>query len=250
MNYFESLAVQSFCFRDFKDNAEVADKVNAIGLSRIELCAVHADFTDESTFDTVIDTYRRAEVQIVGIGVQPFNNDLENERKFFEFAHRAGVRVISADFSVDSVPDAYRTAEKLAEQFDMRLAIHNHGGRHWLGCATMLGHVLEQTSDRIGLMLDTAWALDSGEDPVELTERFSDRIYGVHIKDFVFDQARKPKDVVVGQGNLDLPGLIKALQSIHFQGAPILEYEGDLQNPVPALTECVREIRKVAEGVG
>ena len=36
MNISESLAVQSYCFRHFKDNAEVADKVKAIGLSRIE----------------------------------------------------------------------------------------------------------------------------------------------------------------------------------------------------------------------
>ena len=250
MNISESLAVQSFCFRHFKDNAVVADSVNAIGLSGIELCGVHVDFTEESTFDSVIETYRKADVQIIGIGVQSFQNRPADERKFFEFARRAGVHVISADFSINCVPDAYRSAEKLADEFDIQLAVHNHGGRHWLGSATSLSHVFEQTSDRIGLMLDTAWALDSGEDPLAMAEQFGNRMYGVHVKDFVFDQARKPADVVVGRGNLDLPGLVRILQAIDFQGATILEYEGDIENPVPALTQCVQEIRNVVEHVG
>jgi hypothetical protein len=38
--------VQSYCFRHFKDNADVAQKVLEIGVKSIEVCAVHADFND------------------------------------------------------------------------------------------------------------------------------------------------------------------------------------------------------------
>ena len=49
-------------------------------------------------------------------------------------------------------------------------------------------------------------------------------------------------DVVIGTGILDLPALVTALGEVGFSGVPIIEYEGDVTNPVPALTECVREI--------
>ena len=85
--------------------------------------------------------------------------------------------------------------------------------------------------------------LDSGEDPLQVAERFKERLYGVHIKDFVFDRDGKPRDVVVGTGNLDLQGLMHYLKSIDYQGFVTLEYEGDMDNPVPALSECVAAIQ-------
>jgi inosose dehydratase len=241
----DSLAVQSYCFRGFKDNAEVAKMVKAIGLGRIELCGVHANFTDENTFDGVIETYRRAGVEIIGIGVQGFRNDPATEEKFFRFARQAGVKVMSVSFDPKTVPASFRAAETLADKYDINLAIHNHGGRHWLGSAEMLDAVFAQTSKRIGLMLDTAWALDSGENPTAMAERFAERLYGVHLKDFTFDRARRPQDVVVGTGNLDLPGLLAQLQKGRFSGYSIIEYEGDVANPVPALASCVQAVKSL-----
>jgi len=240
----KGLAVQSYCFRGFKADAEVAAKVKACGLAAVELCGVHADFAAPETFERVIRTYRDAGVGIVSIGVQGFKNEAAKEEQFFDFAKRAGATTISANFPPDGAAEAMRTAERLAAEHGIRLAIHNHGGRHWLGSSQMLQAVFRQTGPQIGLMLDTAWALDAGEDPVAMVEKFGDRLYGLHLKDFVFDRARKPQDVVVGTGNLDLPRLFAALRKVGFAGLLILEYEGDVANPVPALRECVEALRK------
>lgn len=238
------LAVQSYCFRGSKTNEEVIRQVKACGLSAIELCGVHADFTAPDTFDRVIKTYRDAGVAIVSIGVQGFKNDAAKEARFFDFAKRAGAVTISANFYPETSPQSLVTAAKLAADSGVKLAIHNHGGRHWLGTAQMLGWVFGQTGPEVGLMLDTAWALDSGEDPVAMVEKFAGRLYGLHLKDFVFDRARKPADAIVGQGNLDLPKLFAALSKANFAGQLVLEYEGDVNNPVPALKECVEALRK------
>ena len=238
-----AVGVQSYCFRGFKDNAKVASLVREIGVNKIELCGVHIDFNNEALFDDVIATYRAAGVEIVSIGVQGFNADEANEKHWFEFARRAGAKFISAHFEPGTIPEAYRIVEKLAEKYDIRVGIHNHGGRHWLGCAQTLAWVFDNTSERIGLTLDTAWALDSGENPVEMAERFGKRLYGLHLKDFTFDRARKPQDVVVGTGNLDLPGLFKVAAKVNFDGFVVIEYEGDVDNPVPALTQCVKQIK-------
>jgi len=240
----KKLAIQSYCFRGFKDNAEVAQKVKAIGLDAIEVCGVHVNFDDESTHAKAIATYKKAGVAIVSIGVQRFADRPEVEEKYFRFCQAAGIKLMGVDFDVAAAPKAYRTAERLADKYDVNLAIHNHGGRHWLGSSQMLSAVFKQTSPRIGLMLDTAWMLDSHEDPVAVAERFADRLYGLHLKDFVFDRAGKPEDVVVGTGNLDLPKLYQTLAAKGFTGEEILEYEGDVNNPVPALSKCVEAVQK------
>ena len=233
-----NIAVQSYCFRGLKTNAEVAETASECGFNNIELCGVHADFEDPATFDTVIDTYRDRGIEVVSIGVQHFANDKVRERHFFEFAGLCGAKCISTDFAIDSVPTAYRTVEELAEEFGINIAIHNHGGPHWLGSANALHNVFAKTSPRIGLCLDTAWALDAREDPVAMARDFADRLYSIHIKDFVFDRAGKPSDVVAGRGNLDIAALVDVLRQTDFNGPLIIEYEGDVENPAPALKQC------------
>lgn len=240
----ELLAIQSYCLRGFKANEDVAEKVKECGLNKIELCGVHVDFADEGSFDKVIETYQNAGIDIVSIGVQGFSDNPEAEEKYFKFAQKAGCKVISANFAPELVPQSYRTAERLADQYDINLAIHNHGGRHWLGSTQMLKTVFNQTSSRIGLMLDTAWALDAGEDPLAMIEEFSDRLYGLHLKDFIFDSKRKPEDVVIGEGCIDVEALFTKLKNVNDDFLYILEYEGDVDNPVPALKQCVESIMK------
>ena len=122
------------------------------------------------------------------------------------------------------------------------LGIHNHGGYDWLGNATMLQHTLKNTGERIGLCIDSAWCLQSKEDPVKWAERFNSRLYGVHIKDFVFKPTGKHEDVVVGTGNLKLPEFMKLSLKAPKVVAVTLEYEGDIENPGPKLRECVEKI--------
>jgi inosose dehydratase len=236
------LAVQSYCFRHFEENAKVAELVRECGLTKIELCAVHIDFEDESKFDSVIETYKQAGIQIVSIGVQGANAEEEKERKYFEFAKRAGAKHISVHFGVNSFPDCYRVSEKLAEEFDVYVGVHNHGGYHWLGNSEMLSRVFRDTNERIGLNLDTAWALDAKQNPIQMAQRFSDRWYGSHIKDFIFDRARNSTDVIVGEGNLDLPAYVKLVSANTKMKFCALEYEGDIENPVPALQQCVKAV--------
>lgn len=242
MNLATDLGVQSYCFRHFKDNAQVADLVRAIGVDKIELCAVHADFNKPDTFESVIETYRKAGVSIVSIGVQGADANEEVERNYFQFAKQAGARHISVHFGVNTFPDCYRVSEKLAEEFDLYVGVHNHGGYHWLGNMEMLGRVFKDTNSRIGLNIDTAWALDARHNPIEMATKFYDRLYGAHIKDFIFDRARKSEDVIVGTGNLDLPAFVKLANASETMKFCVLEYEGDVENPVPALSECVKAV--------
>ena len=240
------LGLQSFCLRGYKTTPEVIAKLKDCGLSSIELWSGHADFSDASGYDSIVEQYEQAGVKIASTGANSFANNEAKERGYFEFAKRAGSKHMTVNFDMNTMPECFRTAEKLAEEYDMTLGIHNHGGHHWLGSVQALSYVLANTGERVGLTLDTAWAIDAAEDPVKMARKFADRLYGVHLKDFVYSRERKHEDVIVGSGIFDLRGFSDVLEDAGFDGVVVIEYEGDVDNPVPALKQCVAEIRKTA----
>lgn len=244
MDYSKELSVKGFCFRGYKDNVTVAEKVKACGLDRIDLSGPQVTFKDPSQHEPAIQTYQDAGVKIVGIGAVQLSGAPDDE-EFFKFCQKAGCRTITFAGEPDTFFDALEQAQRWAEQYDMHLAIHNHGGKHWLGSSQMLNYVLSRCSERVGLCIDTAWAIQAGENPVEWLDRFAGRIHAVHFKDFVFDKHGKHQDVIVGEGTLDLPAFVNGLENLGFDGPAILEYEADIENPVPALKKCVTRMREV-----
>jgi len=240
--------VQSYCFRNFKDNPTLAEKIKAIGLSKTELCGVHADFNKPETFGEVVAVHDKAGVKIVSLGVQTFVGDTDVERNWFECAKIAGAKYISAHFRVDSFTTAIPSTAKLCEEYGIKVAIHNHGGYMFGGQPDVLDYMLKIGGPQIGLNIDTAWCMQIGPNqgkPVEWAKKYAGRIYGVHYKDFTFDKAGKWTDVVVGTGNLDLPAFVKELENGGFDGFAVIEYEANPENPVPALTECVQKMRAI-----
>src|SRR5277367_5708088 len=102
--------VQSYCFRDIKDNVQVAQLTKKIGVNKIELCGIHADFDDVDSFKRVLDIYRAAGVEVVSIGVQTFVGDASREKKWFQCVQAAGAKHISAHFAVDTFQKAVPVA--------------------------------------------------------------------------------------------------------------------------------------------
>lgn len=240
------LGVQSWCFREFVPLDQLIAQVKNIGLKRVEVCAKHIDFNHPAGFDAIIKTFREAGVQITSIGVQYFKGD-PSEEKWFDFAQRAGCSMISCSYPIDKVPETYRSTEKWAEKYNLVLGIHNHGGHHWLGNETTLAHVLKNTSPRIGLCIDTAWCLAAAQDPLGWAQRYGDRLFGVHLKDFTFLPTGKDVDVVVGTGNLKLPEFMALIAQAPHCKAVTLEYEGDRFDPAPKLKECIEKIRAATQ---
>ena len=239
-----TLAVQSWCFRAFKAVPQLIEQIKKVGVTSTELCGVHCDFNDESKHDTVIDQFRVAGMKIVSIGVEGFWGDEAAFEKRFKFAQRAGAKRMAVSFPLENHLESIKVIEKLAEKYDVFCGIHNHGGWDWLGSRGALKYVFSHSGKRLGLELDVAWAMQAGENPIQMAEQFVDRLYGVHFKDFIFDRAGHGADVIVGEGNLD----VKALVQIVRTKAPdhcvsVIEYEADESNPAAAITKCAQAIK-------
>jgi sugar phosphate isomerase/epimerase len=241
----QPIAIQSWCYREFKTLPQLIEQLKATGVTATELCGIHADFAKADTYPTVIETFKNAGIQIVCIGVEYLSGETAKDEPRFQFCKAAGIRNMSISFQPGAMFDGLQNIDKLAEKYDLTLGIHNHGGYDWLGNPTILGYLFGKVSKRIGLHLDTAWALDAKQNPVEMAEKFGDRLQGVHLKDFTFDRAREPSDVIIGTGNLNLPKFVGVLKKLNFNGPLVIEYEGDEKNPVPALKDCVAALRKL-----
>ncbi len=112
----------------------------------------------------------------------------------------------------------------------------------------MLDYVFRRTGPAVGLCLDTAWSLHAGENPLTWLEKFGDRVYGLHLKDFVFDPKGQVSDTVVGAGALDLPAFLKAFGSLPFTGSAVVEYEGS--DAIEATRLSVEAIRRARLATG
>ena len=174
-------------------------------------------------------------------GVHAFGADAAANRKVFEFAKAAGIRILGAD----PAPEAFDSLDDLVKEFDIRIAIHNHGPTHRYNKVVDVLEAIEGRDERIGACADLGHFIRSGENPVEVIRLLKGRLYGIHLKDFA-EMQDKTKGVILGKGHLDVPAVFAALEQVKFpaDGALSLEYEENPQNPLADIRECVNVARK------
>jgi sugar phosphate isomerase/epimerase len=174
-------------------NAEFAVAARELGVDNVSISNVHGKFQEPQNFDEIIGIYRDANLEISNIGVVGLDGEEAADRNAFEFMRRAGTKIMAVNFQPGTFDRASKLAQELAEEYDVWCGIHNHGGYHWLGNSEILEHIFKNSGPRLGLFLDTAWALSARQNPVEMVKKFGDRLYGIHLKDFIFDRNGKPK---------------------------------------------------------
>jgi sugar phosphate isomerase/epimerase len=244
-NLSSQLGIKSYSFRTIKEIPDLIDAIKECAVDGIDLSACHVNYDDVAEQEKLIALLGGAGIRISGIGVVNLQSDEAFNRRFFEFAQRSQCGLVSLSFEPQHHEDVIKMVERFCDEYGVRAAIHNHGGRHWLGNTTALRYVFGKSSDRIGLCLDTAWCLQAGGNPVEWLEIFGERLYGVHFKDFVFTREGKNQDIVVGQGALDLPAFIEKFRTLPFDGSAVVEFEGE--DPVQQSARCVTAIRAVLD---
>ena len=181
------------------------------------------------------------------VGVHGFRGDHQANRRIFEFAKAMGVRNISANPS----PDAFDGLEKLVAEYDIRIAIHNHGPGASYDKVADVVNVVKNRHPNIGACIDTGHFIRSAEDPVEAFYKLKGRVFGVHVKDMA-EQTKKTHDVIIGEGFLDVEGMFKALKDIKFpaDGALSLEFEGNPDDPIAEIKQCLAVAAKAAQKIG
>jgi inosose dehydratase len=224
------MGAQSFSFRKFSFEDSIAC-LKDLGLNTMEFCAVHfPPDADDANFANVKATVEAAGIDVACFGVEGFSADGAANRKKFEFAKAMGIEVLTAD----PTPDSFDSLDALCAEFGVKIGIHNHGpGARYDKVADTLNAV-EGRHPLIGACIDTGHAIRSGEVPEEVIEALGDRLLSMHLKDWVGNE----KEVIIGEGDLDVVAVAKALKAVNFSGPIVMEYEESPDNPVPDMKQC------------
>ncbi len=177
---------------------------------------------------------------LLGCGVVTFKEAKESDiRDVFDYAKEAGMPTIVSSPN----PDAIDILEKLVKEYDIRIAIHNHGpGDKWYPSPMDAMRLVQDRDPRLGLCIDVGHTVRIGEDPVPAIHRCASRLYDFHLKDVTGNTA-KDKPVVIGHGVIDIPGVLRALLDVKFAGHLGLEYEIDADDPMPGIKESLAYVR-------
>jgi sugar phosphate isomerase/epimerase len=185
--------------------------------------------------------FREAGITPLSCGVITTKNDEANVRAAFEYARDAGIPTIVGAPDPASLP----ILDRMVKEFDLRVAIHNHGPEDKRFPSPYdVWKAVQPFDKRIGLCIDVGHTRRAGVDPAEAILKTRERLYDVHLKD-VSSSEPSGKPVKGGRGVLDLPSIMSALLEIRFPHLIGIEYEEDADDPLPGLFETIGYVRGV-----
>lgn len=239
------LGVASYSMRKFPLD-KALEMAKALGISHMTFKDVHIPRTDPpETTRALRAKIEAAGITIMGGGTINMPNKPDQIRKDFEYAKNAGMPLIYA--SPD--PAALDAIEKLVKEFDIKLAIHNHGPEDkWWPAPQDAYNALKARDKRMGLCIDIGHTIRTGTDFLKSCVDFQDRLYDMHVKDLKV-KTDKDSQVEVGRGVLDFPALFRTLLKTGYQGQVGLEYEIKADDPLPGMLESIAYMRGVLAAV-
>jgi inosose dehydratase len=229
------LGIQLYSLREYKLE-EALKHAAQIGFKQVEFYS--GMLPTNASAETIAEVKKKVSdlgLSISAHGVNAFGKDTAANRKLFEFAKALGIPTITAD----PAPESFDQLDELVKEFDIRVAIHNHGPKHRYNKALDVLKAIEKHDVRIGACADLGHYIRSGEDAVQVIRLLKGRLYGVHLKDFA-EMKDQTKGVILGKGHLDVAGVINALVAVDFpaNGALSLEYEENPKDPIAEIKEC------------
>jgi sugar phosphate isomerase/epimerase len=182
-------------------------------------------------------------VKAVNYGVVGIPRDEAGARKVFEFARRMGMRAVTTESA-----DAINTIEKLAKEYDLGVAFHNHPGsmsdpKYKVWSPHYIAGLVEGRDMRLGSGADTGHWTRSGIKPIEALRILKGRIISVHLKDLNEFGRRDAHDVPFGQGKSGVKECLEELRAQGFAGNISIEYEHNWDNSLPEVTQCIDYVR-------
>jgi sugar phosphate isomerase/epimerase len=246
------LGVQSYCFRKF-DTEPALKRTHDLGLHYIEFFQKHAPLNmTGAQIDALLKLCSDYEIKPVAYGVQGFSKNHDANKQVFEFGKRLGIRTLSADPD----PDSFDSLDKLCEEYQISIGIHPHGptggGKlHRWYSAEVIMKAVKDHHPLIGSCLDTGHLIRAAQlgkklDPAEEVRTMGARNFGMHLKDH---DNKKNRDVIYGEGPLDVEAVLKALRDVKFKGYISIEYEANEDNPSPDMAACVKVFKRAVKNL-
>lgn len=225
------IGVATYSLRKFSrpEAIEMLKKLNVKNVSVKEFHLRYAETPEQTAAGA--KEFRDAGMTILSGG----NIDLKKPaelRKMFEYAKAAGMPMMVCAPSHATLDEV----EKLVKEFNIKAALHNHGpeDKHFPTPKSVLDAVKNRDA-RMGLCMDIGHSARAGSDILADLKKAGSRLFDVHVKDLINIKDGKATQVAVGDGSLPIGPMFKLLRQMKYQGAVMLEYEINADNPYPGM---------------
>jgi sugar phosphate isomerase/epimerase len=242
------LGLASYTFRNFS-RAQMIGYMQQLDVAGLNAKDVKDHLPADPTLESqAIADYAAADIKLHAAGAIYFLKDEDQDiRAKFEYCKRAGVTVIVAG---DPTPASLPRVEKFVKEYDIRIAIHNHGpeDKIWQSPLDIL-KLVKNMDPRIGCCIDVGHTARAGTDVVEAIHAVGPRLFNMHMKDLA-DLRIKESQVAVGDGKMPVRAIFEALIAINYAGFVDLEYEIHADDPMPGVIGSFAYMRGVLAGMG
>ena len=164
-------------------------------------------------------------------------------RRTFEFAKDMGIATLVAE----PPASAFDFIEKLCDEYQISLAVHNHPQPSGYWHPDRVLAVCKGRGKRIGACCDTGHWVRSGIQPVDALKKMAGRITTFHLKDVKEFGVKTSPCVPFGMGKGDIKGI---MQEVRRQGLKDIvfgiEYEPYRPTNFDSAAQCVAYFDKVA----
>ena len=239
------LGVATYSLRKFS-REEAIDMIQAIGTPYISVKSFHLPYElSAAEMAAAVQDFKAAGLEIVSAGNNNIREDTdEGVRPFFEYAKMAGIPMLVIAPTHEIMP----RIEKFVKQYDIRVAIHNHGPEddYYPGPRDAL-NVIKGMDPRVGLCIDVGHTARTGVDVVEAIAEAGDRLLDMHMKDLA-DMSDRSSQVAVGRGKMPVAEIFQQLKKMNYRGSVNLEYEINADDPLPGMLESFAYMRGVLAG--
>jgi len=241
-----NLGVATYSLRNFPRDKAIA-MMQALGARYVNLKSVHLPFElSPAELAAARQEIEAAGLVIVGGGVITFEHDTDEDvGKYFAYAKAAGMPLITAHTDAQTLP----RIERFAKQYDIKVAIHNHGpeDKRFPSPYDALKHV-KSMDRRMGLCIDIGHTVRTGTDVVQAVADAGPRLLDMHAKD-LRDLTAKGSQCIVGEGAIPIAEIFQQLQAIGYRGYVNLEYEIDADDPLPGMKQSFAYMRGALAGL-
>ncbi|MBR0504536.1 MAG: sugar phosphate isomerase/epimerase [Kiritimatiellae bacterium] len=202
---------------------------------------------------------------VTGYGVGPiYMASNEEAKKAFDYAAAIGVKTVVAvpteekEMEVGGKKKKVRFHSRarceylagLCKEYDMRIAIHNHGPDipYCFPTGESAFNMVKDLDARMGLCLDIGHDFRAGQNPADSIRKYGSRIYDMHIKNVKFDP-KKNIAVPMPRGDMDMWEIVKALVEVNYTGCCSLEYERDFKDNLAGVAESIGYFKGLIKAV-
>ena len=239
-NFGFQLGVASYSLRSFSQE-EALDMTLRCGIDRITFKSMHLPLdSDKETIKKAVALCKEKGIALYGGGVIYMKTKQEVDQAF-EYAKTAEMEMIIG------VPnhELLDYVEGKVKEYNIKLAIHNHGPGDKLYPSAESAYTLIKNRDkRMGLCIDIGHTKRINRDPEQDVKDFFDRVFDIHIKDVTAAEA-EGKTCIIGRGVIDFPSFLKSVIKLGYKGTLALEYEADGKDPLPGMMESFGYVKGV-----